>query len=302
MKKIAVLMGGSSAERAISLQSGQAVLTALQQQGMTAIGIDVDHTIIEQLIAGQYSHAFIALHGRGGEDGQIQAVLSSLGIAYTGSSVTGSVLSMNKAVSKAIWQQQGLPTAAFQRITQETHLQTVIDDIGSPLIVKPASEGSSIGMNRVNQVSELEQALQLANDYDDEVIAERWIDGSEYTVAILDDTALPIIQLKTPHAFYDYAAKYEANTTQYCQQTDLSSEEKTVCQQLALSAFKALHMSGWGRIDIMRCQKGQFYLLEANSVPGMTAHSLVPMAAKSAGITMSSLVQQILSLANTRRQ
>ncbi|HAQ49924.1 MAG TPA: D-alanine--D-alanine ligase, partial [Gammaproteobacteria bacterium] len=150
--------------------------------------------------------------------------------------------------------------------------------------------------------SELEQALQLANDYDDEVIAERWIDGSEYTVAILDDTALPIIQLKTPHAFYDYAAKYEANTTQYCQQTDLSSEEKTVCQQLALSAFKALHMSGWGRIDIMRCQKGQFYLLEANSVPGMTAHSLVPMAAKSAGITMSSLVQQILSLANTRRQ
>jgi D-alanine-D-alanine ligase len=293
--KVAVLMGGRSAERTISLLSGEAVLAALQSQGVDAHKVDVGRDIAQQLAQGQFDRAFIVLHGRGGEDGEIQGVLNSLAIPYTGSDVTGAVLSMNKALSKDIWQQLKLPTASFCHVNKATDPQTVIDKLGLPLFIKPVNEGSSIGMSKVDKAVALKAAIDTALAYDTEVIAERWIDGEEYTVAILGQTSLPVIQLKTPNDFYDYDAKYEANTTEYLCPAGLSPEDEATCQTLALRAFEALRMRGWGRIDVMRDQAGQFYLLEANSVPGMTDHSLVPMAAKQAGLSFEQLVLQILS-------
>jgi len=293
--KVAVLMGGRSAERSISLLSGEAVLTALQSQGVDAHKVDVGRDIAQQLSQGQFERAFIVLHGRGGEDGEIQGVLNSMAIPYTGSDVTGAVLSMNKALSKDIWQQLALPTASFCHVTKDTDPETVIDKLGLPLFVKPVNEGSSIGMTKVDKAIELKAAIDTALIYDDEVIAERWIDGEEYTVAILGQTSLPTIQLKTPNEFYDYDAKYEANTTEYLCPAGLSVQDETYCRALSLRAFEGLRMRGWGRIDLMRDQTGQFYLIEANSIPGMTDHSLVPMAAKQAGLSFEQLVMQILS-------
>ena len=293
--KVAVLMGGRSAERRISLLGGKAVLAALQSQGVDAHKVDVDRDIAEQLTQGKFDRAFIMLHGRGGEDGEIQGVLNSLAIPYTGSDVTGAVLSMNKALSKDIWQQLALPTASFCHVNKDTDPQSVIDKLGLPLFVKPVNEGSSIGMTKVDRSDELKTAIDVALVYDEEVIAERWIDGEEYTVAVLGPSSLPVIQLKTPNEFYDFDAKYEANTTEYLCPAGLSDEDEIYCRELALRAFEALRMSGWGRIDLMRDQTGQFYLLEANSIPGMTDHSLVPMAAKQAGLSFEQLVMQILS-------
>jgi len=292
--KVAVLMGGRSAEREISLRSGTAVLTALQSQGVDAHKVDVDRDIAEQLTQGQFDRAFIILHGRGGEDGEIQGVLNTLAIPYTGSDITGAVLSMNKALSKDIWQQLGLPTASFCHVNKDTDPQDVIDKLGLPLFVKPVNEGSSIGMTKVVKALDLKAAIDRALVYDKEVIAERWIDGKEYTVAVLTKVALPVIQLKTPNDFYDYDAKYEATTTEYLCPAGLSEEDEAECQDLALRAFEGLRMSGWGRIDLMRDKSGQFFLLEANSIPGMTDHSLVPMAAKQAGLSFGQLAIQIL--------
>ncbi len=293
--KVAVLMGGRSAERQISLRSGEAVLAALQSQGVDAHKVDVSRDIAQQLTQGQFDCAFIALHGRGGEDGEIQGVLNSLAIPYTGSGITGAVLSMNKALSKDIWQQSGLPTASFCHVNKETEPQAVIDKLGLPLFVKPVNEGSSIGMTKVVKAMALKAAIDSALVYDDEVIAERWIDGNEYTVAVLGQTALPVIQLKTPNDFYDYDAKYEANTTEYLCPAGLNEQDEAECQALSLRAFAALRMTGWGRIDLMRDGAGQFYLLEANSIPGMTDHSLVPMAAKQAGLSFEQLTIEILA-------
>lgn len=293
--KVAVLMGGHSAEREISLRSGQAVLSALQTQDIDAHGIDVDSTVAEQLTQGQFDRAFIILHGRGGEDGEIQGVLNTLAIPFTGSDITGSVLSMNKSLSKTSWQRVGLPTADFVQINLDTDPQIVIDQLGLPLFIKPVNEGSSIGMTKVSTPEQLVPAIALAQQYDDEVIAERWINGPEYTVAIVDGEALPTIQLKTPNEFYDFEAKYQADTTQYLCPAGLSEQDEMACRQLALKAFKALRMSGWGRIDLMRDSDGQFYLLEANSIPGMTDHSLVPMAAKQAGMSFEQLTSRILA-------
>ncbi|MBE0438918.1 MAG: D-alanine--D-alanine ligase [Gammaproteobacteria bacterium] len=292
--KVAVLMGGRSAEREISLISGQAVLTALLEQGVDAHKVDVGLDISQQLVAGQFDRAFNVLHGRGGEDGQIQGVLQSLAIPFTGSDVTGAVLSMNKMISKQIWLQQGLPTAAFEQVTIDSDVNDLATRLGLPLMVKPVNEGSSIGMTKVNTKDDLAKAITLATHYDAEVIVETWISGEEYTVAILDQQALPVIQLKTPHEFYDFDAKYKANTTHYLCPCGLAENDEKYCQQLALDAFNALRMKGWGRIDLMRDQAGKFYLLEANSVPGMTDHSLVPMAAKQAGLSFNDLVWQIL--------
>lgn len=292
--KVAVLMGGQSAEREISLKSGQAVLDSLIKQDIDAHKVDVGQDVSQQLSQGQFDRAFVILHGRGGEDGQIQGVLDSLAIPYTGSDLTGAVLSMNKALSKSIWQQLGLPTASFVQVAANDDLSSVVDLTGLPLFVKPVNEGSSIGMSKVGTLAGLEDAVRLALQYDDEVIAESWIDGEEYTVGILNGKALPVIQLKTPNDFYDFEAKYQATTTEYLCPTDLSSEQERRCQQLAVQAFDALRMSGWGRVDFMRDKAGQFYLLEANSVPGMTDHSLVPMAAKHAGIDFDQLVIDIL--------
>jgi D-alanine-D-alanine ligase len=294
--KVAVLMGGSSAEREISMISGQAVLNALKKQGINAFAVDVDLNVSEQLLSNQFDRAFNVLHGRGGEDGQIQGVLTSLGIPFTGSGITGAVLSMNKMLSKQVWIQQGLPTAPFVQLSADIDEQALLETIGLPMMVKPVNEGSSIGMTKVNSAEQLTKAIELAKQYDSEVIMEKWIEGEEYTVAILDDEALPVIQLKTPHDFYDFEAKYQANTTEYLCPCGLSQEDELACQGIAIKAFKALRMSGWGRIDFMRDKQGQFYLLEANSVPGMTDHSLVPMAAKAAGIDFEELVTIVLGM------
>jgi len=292
--RVAVLMGGRSAEREISLKSGQAVLDALVAQGIDAHKVDAGSDVGEQLKVGQFDRAFVILHGRGGEDGEIQAVLQSLDLPFTGSDMTAAVLSMNKNLSKQLWQQQGLPTAEFEQVSATTDIDSLVNKLGMPIIIKPVNEGSSIGMSKVKSAEDLKTAIKLATEFDAEVIAERWITGEEYTVSILDDKALPVIQLKTPHEFYDFEAKYQSDTTQYLCPCGLNEQDEKQCQQIALQAFEGLRMSGWGRVDFMRDESGQFYLLEANSIPGMTDHSLVPMAAKQAGLNFEQLVWAIL--------
>ncbi|RKZ97095.1 MAG: D-alanine--D-alanine ligase [Gammaproteobacteria bacterium] len=292
--KVAVLMGGRSAERDISLASGEAVLSALIRQGVDASKVDVDLTLCKQLHSSNYDRAFVMLHGRGGEDGEIQGVLQSLAIPYTGSDITGSALSINKTLSKHLWVQQGLPTAVFEQVTKVPDVDGLVSRLGLPLFIKPVNEGSSLGMSKVNSVSELIDAIELAMKFDAEVIAERWIDGEEYTVAVLGQTALPVIKLKTPNEFYDFEAKYQADTTEYLCPCGLNNQDEEYCKKIAIEAFNGLRMKGWGRVDFMRDKSGQFYLLEANSVPGMTDHSLVPMAAKQAGLSFDDLVWKIL--------
>ncbi|PCH65503.1 MAG: D-alanine--D-alanine ligase [Gammaproteobacteria bacterium] len=264
------------------------------KKGIDAHKLDVSFDVSEQLRSGEYDRAFVMLHGRGGEDGQIQGLLQSMNIPFTGSDVTGAVLSMNKMISKQAWLQQGLPTAKFERVTIESDIDGIVQRLGLPIIIKPVNEGSSIGMTKVNSADELLAAIELAAKFDAEVMAERWIHGAEYTVAVLDNTALPMIRLKTPHEFYDFEAKYQANTTEYLCPCGLSEQDELQCQQLALKAFNGLRMKGWGRVDLMQDTDGEFYLLEANSVPGMTDHSLVPMAAKQFGLSFEDLVWQIL--------
>jgi len=292
--RVAVLMGGRSAEREISLKSGHAVLDALLAQGIDAHKIDAGVDVSEQLRTGNFDRAFVVLHGRGGEDGEIQAVLQSLDLSFTGSDMTAAVLSMNKNISKQLWHHQGLPTPEFEQVSAKSDIDSLVRKLGLPIIIKPVNEGSSIGMSKVNSVEDLKSAIELATEFDAEVIAERWITGEEYTVAILADKALPVIQLKTPHEFYDFEAKYQSNTTEYLCPCGLNEHDEKQCQDIALEAFNGLRMSGWGRVDFMRDESGQFYLLEANSIPGMTDHSLVPMAAKQAGLNFEQLVWTIL--------
>ena len=292
--KVAVLMGGTSAEREISLISGQTVLDALQSQGVDAHKIDVGSDVAVKLSSGEFDRAFIMLHGRGGEDGQIQGLLKSMALPFTGSDISAAVLSMNKRLSKQIWGQQGLPTANYQSVSVDSDIEQIIESVGLPLIIKPVNEGSSIGMSKVTTKQGLAEAISNAAQYDSEIIAERWINGHEFTVAILAGEALPMIRLKTPNEFYDYEAKYKANTTEYLCPCGLPEQDEATCKGLALEAFNALGMQGWGRIDVMQDADGQFYLLEANSVPGMTDHSLVPMAAANAGISFDELVLRIL--------
>ncbi|WP_297812403.1 D-alanine--D-alanine ligase [uncultured Methylophaga sp.] len=292
--RVAVLMGGRSAEREISLISGKAVLAGLQRRGVDAYGIDVSFDICHQLSSGEFDRAFVVLHGRGGEDGEIQGFLQAINLPYSGSGVAASVLSMNKRISKNNWIQQGLPTAAYEQVNADSDAATLVRKLGLPLIIKPVNEGSSIGMSKVNTAEQLKVAINLALEYDADVIAEQWITGEEYTVAILDGEALPAIRLKTPNEFYDYEAKYQSNSTEYLCPCGLDQQSEQQMQQLALQAFDGLDMSGWGRVDFMRDGRGEFYLLEANSVPGMTDHSLVPMAAKQAGLDFDDLVWRIL--------
>jgi len=292
--RVAVLMGGRSAEREISLKSGHAVLDALLAQGIDAHKVDAGLDVSEQLRAGNFDRAFVILHGRGGEDGEIQGVLQSLELPFTGSKLTAAVLSMNKNLSKQLWRHQGLPTPEFEQVNAESDIDSLVSKLGLPIIIKPVNEGSSIGMTKVKSAQDLKSAIKLATEFDAEVIAERWITGEEYTVAVLGEQALPVIQLKTPNEFYDYEAKYQSKSTEYLCPSDLNEKQEQECQQIALQAFQGLRMSGWGRIDFMRDESGQFYLLEANSIPGMTDHSLVPMAAKQAGLNFEQLVWTIL--------
>ena len=299
--KVAVLFGGLSAEREVSLKSGRAVLDGLLRGGVDAHPIDAGHDVLVVWQAGAFHRAFIVLHGRGGEDGVIQGALESIGMPYTGSGVQGSALSMDKFRCKLLWTGLGLPTPAFVLLESEADLAAA-QALGFPLMIKPAREGSSIGMARVENAGELEAAWNAASKYDSEVLAEQWIDGPEYTESILRDEALPLIRLETPHTFYDYDAKYIANTTRYHCPCGLPGEEEGELQQLALKAFKAVGASGWGRVDMMLDRNGKPYLLEVNTVPGMTDHSLVPMAAKVRGLSFEQLVWRILETSLESKQ
>lgn len=292
--KVAVLFGGHSAEREVSLKSGQAVLQALQAQGINAEAFDPATRPITEITA--YDRAFIVLHGRGGEDGQIQGLLEWLNVPYTGSGVLASALGMNKAKTKQLWQGCGLPTAAYRLLDQDTDFAQVVQELGLPLIIKPVHEGSSIGMSKVETLEQLKPSYTQAAVHDAVVMAERWITGREFTVVILNGQALPVIRLQPPAdvAFYDYEAKYQRNDTQYGIPSGLSPEAEQQLQSLALRAFHAVGATGWGRIDAMQDEQGNFWLLEVNTVPGMTDHSLVPMAAKAAGHGFAELCQLIL--------
>lgn len=293
--KVAVLMGGWSAEREVSLSSGKAVLKALLAKGVDAYGIDVQKaTFLQQITQGSYDRVFNILHGPGGEDGVIQGVLEVLEIPYTGSGVMASALAMDKLRSKQLLEGAGIPTPAYLKLEDNTDAGVVAATLGLPVMVKPALEGSSIGMSRVNEPEELVTAYQLAAQFNSDVLAERWIGGNEYTVAILGDDALPVIKLETPHVFYDYDAKYKSNDTTYLCPCGLSSSEEQQLQRLALSAYHALGANGWGRVDIMCDEDGSPWVIELNTVPGMTDHSLVPMAAKAAGMRFDDLAVKIL--------
>jgi D-alanine-D-alanine ligase len=295
--KVAVLMGGLSAEREISLLSGNAVLTALLNRGVDAHAVDVRQNIVSELDAGNFQRAFIVLHGRGGEDGTMQGLLEVMKLPYTGSGVMGSSIAMDKLKTKQIWLAMGLPTPEFFILDSDESCAEAIEMLSLPLIVKPVLEGSSIGMSKVEREEELLPAWQKAKQCGGTVIAERWIEGEEYTAALLDDQVLPMIKLKTTHKFYDYDAKYEADDTQYICPCGLSDDQESGFAELARQAFKAVNASSWGRVDFIIDKNNQPWLIEVNTVPGMTNHSLVPMAAKQAGLSFDDLVMNILTMA-----
>lgn len=292
--KVAVLMGGPSAEREVSLKSGAAVLAALQRAGVDAHGIDAGRDVIPVLERGHFDRAFIILHGRFGEDGVLQGALDVLGMPYTGSAVLGCALGMDKLRCKQLWRGAGIPTPAFEVLHADSHFQEVVERLGLPIFVKPAREGSSIGISKVKQPGELERAWETAARYDDVVIAEQAIQGPELTVSLLGKDVLPIIRLETVTEFYDYDAKYLRDDTRYHCPSGLATRDERRIQRLARQAFDALGCSGWGRVDFMLDAQGEAYALEVNTVPGMTDHSLVPMSARHAGIEFDELVVRIL--------
>ena len=292
--KVAVLMGGPSAEREISLKSGSAILTALKESNVHAEAIDVSIDVFEKLQAGKYERAFIALHGPLGEDGCIQGGLEVIGMPYSGSGVMASSICMNKLMTKQIWHGCGIPTPKYRILSDDLSEDELLAELGLPMIFKPVSQGSSIGMTKVNCKAEIASAWASALDFEEAVIAEQWIEGPEYTVAILGDIALPVIRLETPRTFYDYDAKYQSNDTQYHCPCGLSEELEQQMQTRALQAFDATEATGWGRVDVMLDKDNQPWFLEVNTVPGMTDQSLVPMAAKAKNISFNELVIKIL--------
>ena len=291
---VAVLMGGRAAEREISLKSGIAVFAALQKQQIKATAIDVGNDVIGALQGQKFDRVFNIIHGRGGEDGELQGVLQSMNLPYTGSGVLASALSMDKLRTKLCWQGTGLSTPTWYLLKSEQDVDACIQKLGFPVIVKPAQEGSSIGMSKAYDRQELLQAFTLAAQYLCDVYAEAWVTGSEYTVAVLDGEALPAIRLETPHTFYDFDAKYRANTTKYHCPCGLPEAQEQTLQALAKSACDVVGVKGWARVDVFIDQSGQAQLIEVNTVPGMTDHSLVPMAAKQRGIEFEELVWRIL--------
>lgn len=292
--KVAVLLGGLSAEREVSLKSGGAVLAALKQRGVNAHAIDAGRNVLTDLAAGKFDRVFIVLHGRGGEDGTIQGALETLGLPYTGSGVMASALAMDKLRTKLLWLGQGLSTPAYHVLNDDSNFDAIVAELGLPLIVKPSHEGSSIGVTKVKTADQLQSAYNDAKKFDSEIIVETWITGKEYTAAILGQEPLPLIRLETPHEFYDYDAKYIANSTGYHIPSGLAMEVEKALQQLALKAFNAVGGRGWGRVDFMYDANDKPWLIEVNTIPGMTDHSLVPMAAKAAGISFDELCIRIL--------
>jgi D-alanine-D-alanine ligase len=293
--RVAVVMGGSSAERAVSLDSGRNVLEALQARGVDAHAVDGIPALLDALRAGGFARVFNILHGQhgGGEDGVLQGALEALGVPYTGSGVLGSALSMDKPRSKRVWQSLGLPTPKFVALPRGADVHAAAKQVGFPLIVKPACEGSSVGVTRVFEESQLDQAAELAARYPGDLLMETLIEGDELTVAILGREVLPSIHIVPKGAFYDYNAKYIAEDTLYlC--PGLEGGAETELRALALAAFDALGCAGWGRVDVMRDRAGRNWLLEVNTAPGMTSHSLVPKAAKAAGIDYQELCWRVL--------
>jgi len=292
--RVAVLMGGMAAEREVSLNSGAAVLAALQRQQVNAIGVDIESDFLTEFQPQNFDRVFNIIHGRGGEDGILQAGLELLGMPYTGSGVLASALSMDKLRTKWCWRGLGLPTPEWVLLTDEASLTECVQKLEFPVIVKPAQEGSSFGMSKARNYAELVAAFELASKYDCDVYAERWVIGVEYTVAVLQGEALPAIRLKFPNAFYDYEAKYKSNTTEYFCPCGLDSDTEMQLQQLSLQAAEAIGVTGWGRVDLFLDNAGKPQLIEVNTVPGMTDHSLVPMAAQQVGIDFDALVWKIL--------
>lgn len=293
--RVAVLYGGKSAEREVSLKSGEAVIGALQSAGVDVVAIDVGDDLLERLQREKIDRAFIILHGRGGEDGSMQGLLECLGIPYTGSGILASALAMDKLRTKQVWQSLGIPTPRHAVLASEQDCIAAGTELGFPLIVKPAHEGSSIGMAKVNSTQELVAAWQDAAKYDSQVLVEQWIHGPEFTIAVLRGQVLPPIALGTPHVFYDYDAKYIANDTQYRIPCGLDSAKEQELIDLTARACDAIGIEGWGRLDVMQDEQGRFWLLEVNTAPGMTDHSLVPMAARAAGLDFQQLVLAILA-------
>jgi D-alanine-D-alanine ligase len=303
--KVAVLFGGKSGEREVSLKSGSAVLAALLRQGVNAYAFDPANQELSELA--NYDRVFIALHGRYGEDGTIQGALELMGIPYTGSGVMASSVGMDKWRTKLIWGATGVVTPDFELVTPLSDFKAIEKKLGLPLFVKPANEGSSIGITKVKQEGGLEAAYQVAAKADPLVIAERFVGGGEYTVGILEDhelglMPLPIIRIVPKNEFYDYEAKYLRDDTEYLCPCGLSNEKEAQVQSEALQAFRAIGCRGWGRVDFLMNEAGNHYFLELNTSPGMTDHSLVPMAAKAAGISFDELVIKILSMTlNTKK-
>ncbi|MCE1005080.1 D-alanine--D-alanine ligase [Pseudomonas monteilii] len=293
--RVAVLYGGKSAEREVSLKSGAAVIDALTTAGVDVVAIDVGDDLLDRLQSEKIDRAFIILHGRGGEDGSMQGLLECLGIPYTGSGILASALAMDKLRTKQVWQSLGIPTPRHAVLASESDCLQASTELGFPLIVKPAHEGSSIGMAKVNSTQELVAAWQDAAKYDSQVLVEQWIHGPEFTIAVLRGQVLPPIALGTPHVFYDYDAKYIANDTQYRIPCGLDSVKEQELIDLTARACDAIGIEGWGRLDVMQDEQGRFWLLEVNTAPGMTDHSLVPMAARAAGLDFQQLVLAILA-------
>lgn len=292
--RVGVIYGGNSSERKISLLTGSAIAEALKSQGVDTVAIDVKDQSLEAISAAKIDHAFIAVHGPGGEDGTLQGALEYLGIPYTGSGVMASALAMDKLRCKQIWKGIDLPTTDFASLHKNTDWQQTIDKLGGCLVVKPACEGSSVGMSIAKSANQLKEAWELAYKYDAKVIAEPRLMGEEYTVAILADQALPSIRIQANATFYDYEAKYLSDKTEYFCPSGLDAERENELAQLCIDAFNSIDGKGWGRVDVMTDLNGKFYILEVNTVPGMTSHSLVPMAAKASGIDFEKLVLAIL--------
>ncbi|MGO1158448.1 D-alanine--D-alanine ligase [Acinetobacter lwoffii] len=292
--KVAVLLGGKSAEREVSLDSGTAVLEALVRSGVNAEAFDPQQRSVTELV--NYDRAFIVLHGRGGEDGQIQGALEWLNVPYTGTGVQGSAIGMDKVKTKQVWQGSELPTAPYRIVTKDSDATDIVNALGLPLIIKPVHEGSSIGMSKVEKIEDFAEAITKATEHDAVVMAEKWITGREYTIVVLNGQALPVIRLEPPQdvAFYDYEAKYQRNDVQYGIPCGLTEAEEQQLKALSLRAFQAVGASGWGRIDAMQDEQGNFWLLEVNTVPGMTSHSLVPKAAAAVGYSFDELCVAIL--------
>ena len=292
--RVAVLYGGTSSEREISLLTGAAIIQALELLGVETVPIDIKENTLDAIAKANVDRAFIALHGPGGEDGTLQGALEYLKIPYTGSGVMASALAMDKLRCKQLWKGIGLATTDFAALNQATDWQATIDQLGGSVVVKPACEGSSVGMSIAKSAQQLKQAWQLAAQYDAKVLAEPQLTGEEYTVAILDGKALPSIRIQANATFYDYEAKYHSDKTEYFCPSGLDAEREKELAQLSIDAFNSIDGRGWGRVDVMTDQNGKFNLLEVNTVPGMTSHSLVPMAGLAAGLQFQDVVRAIL--------